>query len=225
MKIAIVTTWFERGAAYVSRQYRDLLAPRHDVVIYARGGEVSARKNPRWNGSDVTWARSTATHGNTAFHLGHFRRWLRNESPDLVLFNEQQWWAPVLLCRDLGIRAAAYVDYYTEETVPLFANYDLLLCPIAASAAHRHDQTGERADRTVTVNGHEIPTIDQLFWAGWSCGVYLPGTVAPAGLTAAGLPCGLQIVAGHLRDREALAFAAFMERELGGALVPPGYEA
>ena len=128
MKVAIVTTWFERGAAYVSRQYRDLLLPHHDVVIYARGGEVSARKNPRWNGSDVTWARNTATHGNTAFHLGHFRRWLRSERPDLVLFNEQQWWAPVLLCRDLGIRTVAYVDYYTEETVPLFANYDLLLC-------------------------------------------------------------------------------------------------
>jgi len=106
-----------------------------------------------------------------------------------------------------------------------FDDYDLLLCPIAASAAYPHDHAGQRADRTITVNGHETPTIDQLFWAGWSCGVYLPGTVAPAGLTAAGLPCGLQIVAGHLRDREALAFAAFIERELGGALVPPGYEA
>jgi amidase len=104
-----------------------------------------------------------------------------------------------------------------------FDEYDALLCPTAASAAYPHDQAGERADRTITVNGLQQPTTDQLFWAGLSCGVYLPGTVAPAGLTASGLPCGLQIVTGHLRDREGIAFAALMERELGGFQVPPGY--
>ena len=105
-----------------------------------------------------------------------------------------------------------------------FAEYDALLCPTASTVAYPHDQEGERADRTVTVNGREQPTTDQLFWAGLSCGVYLPGTVAPAGLTESGLPCGLQIVTGHLRDREGIAFAEMMERELGGYQVPPGYE-
>lgn len=105
-----------------------------------------------------------------------------------------------------------------------FDEYDLLLCPIAASAAYIKDEEGARADRTITVNGEQHHTTDQLFWAGLSCGVYLPGTVAPAGFTASGLPCGLQIVAGHLRDRESLAFAELMERELGGFVTPPGYE-
>lgn len=128
MKIALVTTWFERGAAHVSRQYRDRLEGEHEVAIYARGGESQGRGDPRWDEGDVTWARSIPTHGNTAFHLGHFRSWLVRRRPDLVLFNEQHWWPPVLLCRDLGLRTAAYVDYYTEATVALFANYDLLLC-------------------------------------------------------------------------------------------------
>ncbi len=105
-----------------------------------------------------------------------------------------------------------------------FDDYDVLLCPTAASAAYPHDHAGERADRTIPVNGGRQPTTDQLFWAGLSCGVYLPGTVAPAGLTASGLPCGLQIVTGHLRDREGIAFAELMERELGGYQVPPGYD-
>lgn len=105
-----------------------------------------------------------------------------------------------------------------------FEEYDVLLCPTAASTAYPHDHEGVRPDRTITVNGKQEPTTDQLFWAGWSCGVYLPGTVAPAGLTAAGLPCGLQIVTGHLRDREGIAFAQMMERELGGFQVAPGYE-
>ncbi len=105
-----------------------------------------------------------------------------------------------------------------------FQNYDLLLCPTAASAAYPHDHDGERVDRTIPVNGGQESTMDQLFWAGWSCGVYLPATVAPAGLTASGLPCGLQIVGAHLRDRETMAFAQIMERELGGYTPPPGYE-
>jgi glycosyltransferase involved in cell wall biosynthesis len=128
VRIGIVTTWFERGAAYVSRQYRDLLAGDHEVFVYARGGELTGRGDPSWDQPGVTWARSRPTHGNTAFELGHFRRWLRRLRPDWVLFNEQQWWPPVLLCQDEGPRTAAYVDYYTEETVPLFGNYDLLLC-------------------------------------------------------------------------------------------------
>ena len=41
MNIGIVTTWFERGGAYVSRQYRDLLKNDFNVFIYARGGEQS----------------------------------------------------------------------------------------------------------------------------------------------------------------------------------------
>ena len=62
-----------------------------------------------------------------------------------------------------------------------FDDYDLLLCPTAASAAYPHDHEGERFDRTIPVNGGRESTLDQLFWAGWSCGVLLPGTVAPAG--------------------------------------------
>ena len=33
MKVGIVTTWFERGAAYVSRQYAQLLEADHEVFI------------------------------------------------------------------------------------------------------------------------------------------------------------------------------------------------
>lgn len=64
-----------------------------------------------------------------------------------------------------------------------FKEYDLLLCPAAASAAFPHDQQGERWERTIEVNGHRVPTTDQLFWAGYSGMAYLPSTVAPAGFT------------------------------------------
>ena len=74
------------------------------------------------------------------------------------------------------------------------------------------------------MNGRPEPTVDQLFWAGLSSLVYLPSTVVPVGLARNGLPCGLQIVAGHGRDRTALAFAKLMEKEIGGFVTPPGYD-
>ncbi|MDH3298964.1 MAG: amidase [Acidimicrobiia bacterium] len=125
-------------------------------------------------------------------------------------------WEWAALHRERTHQQHAWAEFFTD--------YDMLLCPTAASAAYPHDQQGNRADRTIPVNGDRESTIDQLFWAGWSCGVYLPGAVATAGLTASGLPCGLQIVTGHLQDYSAIAFAALMERELGGYQVPPGYE-
>lgn len=105
-----------------------------------------------------------------------------------------------------------------------FSSYDALLCPVAASAATFHDHEGERPDRTIEVNGGQQPATDQLFWAGWSCNVYLPSSVAPAGLTASGLPVGLQMITPHLHDRRAIALAALAEQTLGGYVVPPGYE-
>ena len=104
-----------------------------------------------------------------------------------------------------------------------FSRYDLLLSPIAASAAFVHDHAGERPDRTILINGRQEPAIDQLFWAGLSGVVYLPSTVAPAGLTRSGLPCGLQIVADYMEDNTALEFARLMEEALGGFQAPPGY--
>lgn len=114
-------------------------------------------------------------------------------------------------------------EHHRRAWAAFFDSYDLLLCPSAASVAFPHDHEGERADRTIPVDGTRQPAVDQLFWAGWSCSVYLPGTVAPAGLTRSGLPCGIQIVAPHLRDRDGIAFAGLIERELGGFVPPPGY--
>lgn len=105
-----------------------------------------------------------------------------------------------------------------------FADWDIIVCPAAASAAFPHDQTGERWQRLITVNNKRVPTTDQLFWAGYSGVVYLPSTVGPAGITRSGLPVGYQAIAASGRDRWATAFSRLVEREIGGFVAPPGYE-
>jgi amidase len=49
--------------------------------------------------------------------------------------------------------------------------------------------------------------------------------VAPVGLTAAGLPGGIQIVGPHLEDRTPIDVAARVAEVVGGCQAPPGYEA
>ena len=106
-----------------------------------------------------------------------------------------------------------------------FREWDLLLCPAAASAAFPHDHAGERYERTIRVNGKDVPTTDQLFWAGLPGMAYLPSTIAPCGFTPGGLPVGVQIVGPQYGDRACIAFARLLEREFQGFVAPPGYEA
>lgn len=127
MKIGIVTFWSERGAAYVSRQYQHLLSKQHQVVIYARGWTY-AEGNEDWDGPTVTWGKNSVLPVNSAIHEKDFHQWLEREQIEAVLFNEQHWWPPVKWCTDRGILTGAYIDYYTEATIPLFANYDFLIC-------------------------------------------------------------------------------------------------
>jgi len=109
------------------------------------------------------------------------------------------------------------------EWEAFFEDYDLLLSPAAASAAFPHDQQGERHERRITVNGKNVPATDQLFWAGYSCGYYLPGTVAPIGFTDSGLPAGVQIVGPRYADLTCIEFAKLIEREYHAFVPPPAY--
>lgn len=104
-----------------------------------------------------------------------------------------------------------------------FNDYDVLLCPTAATAAFPHNQQGERWERMIEVNGRPQPSTTQLFWAGFSGVSYLPSTVAPAGLSAGGLPIGVQIVGPEYGDLTTIALARLLEQEFQGFVAPPGY--
>jgi amidase len=104
-----------------------------------------------------------------------------------------------------------------------FNDWDVMICPAAASAAFTHDHVGDRHERSIPVNGKNVPTTDQLFWAGYSGCFYLPSTVAPLGQTPQGLPSGVQIITRQYGDYTALRFAELLEKEYAGFVPPPGY--
>ena len=128
LNIGIVTTWFERGAAYVSKAYLDTLSRQHNVFIYARGGEAYARADSHWDKDYVTWGQRVRIGVPNFVAWNEFRNWVTQYHLDVVIFNEQQSWDIILRSLRLDILIGAYVDYYTRDTVPFFWLYDFLLC-------------------------------------------------------------------------------------------------
>ena len=108
-----------------------------------------------------------------------------------------------------------------RQWAAFFERFDLLICPVATTPAFAHNQQGERWERMIPVNGHDQPTTDALFWAGYPGVVGLPATAVPLGLGADGLPVGAQIVAPAFGDLDALRFAMWLEREYRAFVPPP----
>ena len=105
-----------------------------------------------------------------------------------------------------------------------FKDFDVLISPVAASAAVAHDHSGNMGERSILVNGKTLNVADQLFWAGYSCNFYLPSTAAPLGMTAEGLPYGMQIIGAPFADYTTIAVAALLEKAWMGFLPPPAYD-
>jgi amidase len=104
----------------------------------------------------------------------------------------------------------------------LFHEFDVVICPPAATPAFRHDHSAPQEARTMAVGGAEFPYFHQLAWAELATTCGLPATVIPVGV-ADGLPIGVQIIGPEFEDRTPLAFARAVEQEFGGFTPPPGY--
>src|SRR4029077_20755802 len=78
--------------------------------------------------------------------------------------------------------------------------------------------------RRILVDGKEHVYPDQLAWPGIATLPGLPATAIPLGLSAEGLPVGVQIVGPWLEDRTPLNLAELIEREVGGFVPPPMFD-
>ena len=104
-----------------------------------------------------------------------------------------------------------------------FERFDVMLLPVMSCPAIPHDHDQPMAERTVLVGGEERPYWDATVWMAPAGACYLPATVVPVGVTAAGLPVGIQIVGPFLHDRSTLHIARHLADALGGCPRPPGF--
>jgi amidase len=104
-----------------------------------------------------------------------------------------------------------------------FKEWDVLLCPPAATPAFPQDQAGERWERMIEVNGKPQPSTTQMFWAGYSGMCLLPSAVAPIELAGGGLPVGVQIIGPQYGDHLTIEVARLLEKDYFAFTPPPGY--
>ena len=104
-----------------------------------------------------------------------------------------------------------------------FEEWDILLCPVAATPAFPHDHSGDIVSRTLVINGETRSQVESIAWTGLIGVLGLPSAVPPIGRTEAGLPVGVQVVAPFLHDRRAVRVAGLAAEVAGGYEPPPGF--
>ncbi len=98
-------------------------------------------------------------------------------------------------------------DAFRSAMLAFMQNWDAILCPVSAFPGMVHGATYQRLDSFSYMMTYNL--------TGW------PAAVVRAGITPAGLPIGVQIVAAPWREDIALALAQTLETALGG-YQPPG---
>jgi len=102
-----------------------------------------------------------------------------------------------------------------------FERYDAVLMPVTFVPAFPHNQEGTFATRTLTCNGESRPYAEIVRWTILTGMAYLPATVPPLGLTASGLPVGVQVVGPYGSDLRTIRLAAHLAALCGGYRPPP----
>jgi amidase len=100
----------------------------------------------------------------------------------------------------------------------LFAEFDVVVCPITPTPAFPHDHHPNPMERRLDVDGVAFPYLDQLVWAGLATMPGLPATAVPAGRSAEGLPVGVQLIGPMFEDRTPLRLAELLEEGMGHSL-------
>ncbi len=112
------------------------------------------------------------------------------------------------------VRALAGRDEVIADWEALLSDRDVFLCPAMPTTAPRHGAP-------MVVDGAEIEgfRVDHFAYPFNFSGH--PAAVIPAGLDGAGLPIGVQLVAGRWKDEELCAAATAIDRVLAAYRPPP----
>jgi amidase len=103
-----------------------------------------------------------------------------------------------------------------------FREWDVLLTPLALTEAPPHS-TVPMPERVIDVDGAPVMQWLMNVYPGLAVLSGQPATSFPVGLTAEGLPIGLQAIGPYLEDRTPIRFADLVAREFGGFRAPPGF--
>ncbi|WP_083654800.1 amidase [Burkholderia sp. SRS-W-2-2016] len=136
--------------------------------------------------------------------------------------------APALSHREwLKANEQRYVLRHAWEK--LFAEFDVVVTPVAPTPAFEHGHQVPKDERSYPVayadGVRDVPFFELFYWAGLPVLPGLPATSFPLGLGDDGLPVSAQAVGAYLEDRTTIAFAHAFETAYGGFVAPPAFAA
>ncbi len=106
-----------------------------------------------------------------------------------------------------------------------FRTRDAFLLPPFFTTAFAHDHSGTPiTERVISTPDGPRRLKDVFLWTAPANLLGLPATVAPIGLTADGLPVGVQILGPFLEDATPIAVAGHITDVTGGVRPPGGYQ-
>ena len=146
-------------------------------------------------------------------HWMAIAKWLVTQFPDKLQAKMDPYllqWAELGSKMELNSYLDANLErlMIIEQMKKLFATYDVLVMPTMALTAF---DAGHNVPQDST-NGPWLDWTPLTFLANIAG---LPAASLPCGLTRAGMPAGIQIIAGSMKDKLVLQAAHALEREIG----------
>ena len=126
LKIGFVSIWFERGQSYVTKTLRDVIVKNHETFVFARTGGVFGQ--PKLEVQGYWDIPNLTTHPDYQIPPEVLTQWIRGNSLDMVIFNEEYDWNLVMATKVSGTKILTYLDYYKEDWKPYMSLYDAVLC-------------------------------------------------------------------------------------------------
>ncbi len=218
-----VAAWLDDPACPVSSAVGDVLQRAVRAVSEA-GVQVETDARPAHAFNDV-WeiglplVSAATSPGRTEAEFARLEELASDSDPDRAVMAMRAR-ASTIGHRD-WLALTERREHNRANWAQFFEGFDVLLAPVAFTAAFPHAHEGNVYSRRIAVEGTERDYADLLAWTTQFGYVYLPSTVVPVGWTDEGLPVGIQVIGPYLGDRSTLAFAKFLETLLGGYRIPP----
>lgn len=218
-----VALWAEEAFAPVTREVSQAVREAGRRLA-AAGALVDETARPGFRFAEAYEVYALLNHAVVAYGLppkvrGRIQAPARSFSPNDLSHQALQ-------ARGAGMTPSQYQQVQQRrlalkrQWARFFESYDVLLCPPAPVAALKHDHLPDFHARRLDIDGVKRPYLDFLLWASLATGADLPALSAPIGLSQAGMPLGVQIIAPMGEDRTAIAVGAMLERADGGYRVP-----